>query len=44
MSQQMDQVVSALNSLIEVSREGQKGFQEAAEKIETSEIKAFCLE
>jgi uncharacterized protein (TIGR02284 family) len=39
-----DQVISALNSLIELNRDGQKGFQEAAEKIETPEIKTFCLE
>ena len=39
-----DQVVSTLNSLIEINRDGQKGFQEAAEKIETPQIKEFCLE
>jgi uncharacterized protein (TIGR02284 family) len=39
-----DQVISTLNSLIEINRDGQKGFQEAAEKIETPEIKAFCFE
>jgi uncharacterized protein (TIGR02284 family) len=39
-----DQVLSTLNSLIEINRDGQKGFQEAAEKIETPQIKAFCFE
>ena len=39
-----DQVVSTLNSLIEMNRDGQKGYQEAAEKIETPQIKEFCLE
>ena len=41
---QTEQVVSTLNSLIEINRDGQKGFQEAAEKIETPQIKEFCLE
>ena len=39
-----DQVISALNSLIEVNRDGQKGFQEAAEKVEAPQIKTFLLE
>ena len=39
-----DQLVSTLNSLIELNRDGQKGFQDAAEKIETQQIKEFCLE
>lgn len=39
----LDQVVSTLNSLIEVNCDGQKGFQEAAAKIETPQIKAFCV-
>ena len=30
-----DQVVTTLNSLIEMNRDGQKGYQEAAEKIES---------
>ncbi len=37
-----DQVVSTLNSLIEISRDGQKGFQEASDKIESPQIKEFC--
>jgi uncharacterized protein (TIGR02284 family) len=41
---QSDQVVSTLNNLIEMNRDGQKGYQEAAEKIETAQIKEFCLE
>lgn len=41
---QSDQVVSTLNSLIEMNRDGQKGYQEAAEKIETAQIKEFCFE
>lgn len=36
-----DQVVSALNSLIEISRDGQKGFQEASDKIESPQIREF---
>lgn len=39
-----DQVISTLNSLIELNRDGQKGFQESAEKIEAPEIKTFCFE
>lgn len=39
-----DQVVSTLNGLIEMNRDGQKGYQEAAEKIEAAQIKEFCLE
>jgi len=39
-----DPVVSTLNSLIEMNRDGQKGYQEAAEKIEAPQIKEFCLE
>ena len=37
-----DQVVSTLNSLIELNRDGQKGFQEAAGKIDSPQIKEFC--
>ena len=37
-----DQVVSTLNSLIETNRDGQKGFQEASDKIATPQIKEFC--
>jgi uncharacterized protein (TIGR02284 family) len=37
-----DQVVSTLNSLIELNRDGQKGFQEASDKIESPQIKEFC--
>lgn len=39
-----DQVISTLNGLIELNRDGQQGFQEAAEKMEASELKTFCLE
>ena len=39
-----DQVVSTLNSLIEINRDSQKGYQEAAEKIETPQVKEFCFE
>lgn len=39
-----DQVISALNSLIEVNRDGQQGFLEAVEKIEMPQIKDFCFE
>lgn len=41
---QPDQVVSTLNSLIETNRGAQSGYQEAAEKIETLQIKEFCFE
>ena len=39
-----DQLVSTLNRLIELNRDGQKGYQEAAEKIESPQIKKFCVE
>ena len=39
-----DQIISALNGLIEVNRDGQKGFLEAAEKMQAAELKTFCLE
>ena len=39
-----DQVINTLNELIELNRDGQNGFQEAAGKIEDPQIKAFCLE
>lgn len=39
-----DHVISALNSLISLNRDDQKGFQEAAEKIEATEIKTYYLE
>lgn len=39
-----DQVISTLNSLIELNRDGQKGFQEAAEKIDAPQIKTFFFE
>ncbi len=38
------QVIDTLNGLIELNRDGQKGFQEAAEKMEAPEFKTFCLE
>jgi len=38
------QVINTLNSLVELNRDGQTGFQEAAEKIDAPEIKTFCLE
>lgn len=39
-----DQVIATLNHLIELNRDGQNGFQEAAAKIEAPTIKAFCLD
>ena len=39
-----DQVINTLNELIELNRDGQNGFQEAAGKIEDPQTKAFCLE
>ena len=41
---QPDQVVSTLNSLIEMNRNAQRGYEEAAEKIATPQIKEFCYE
>lgn len=38
------EVLSTLNSLVELNRDGQKGFQEAAEKIEAPAVKTLCLE
>lgn len=38
------EVINTLNDLIEINRDGQKGFQEAAEKISAQEIKTYCLE
>lgn len=43
-SMKPDEVISTLNSLIELNRDGQKGFQEAAEKIDAPLIKTFCFE
>lgn len=38
------QVIDTLNGLIELNRDGQKGFQEAAEKIDAPDTRTFCLE
>lgn len=38
-----DHVIRTLNTLIALNRDDQKGFQEAAEKIEAHEIKTYCL-
>ncbi len=37
-------VIDTLNGLIELSRDGQKGYQEAAGKIDSADTKTFCLE
>jgi uncharacterized protein (TIGR02284 family) len=37
-------VIDTLNGLIELSRDGQKGYQEAAAKIDAADAKTFCLE
>ena len=37
-------VIDTLNDLIQLSRDAQKGFQEAAEKIDMPDTKTFCLE
>ena len=37
-------VIDTLNGLIELNRDGQKGYQEAAEKIDLHQTKTFCLE
>jgi uncharacterized protein (TIGR02284 family) len=39
-----DDVISCLNGLIETCRDGQNGFREAAEAVESSDIKAFFAE
>jgi uncharacterized protein (TIGR02284 family) len=38
------EVINSLNDLIEINRDGQKGFQEAADKIEASATKTFFME
>jgi uncharacterized protein (TIGR02284 family) len=43
-SMKPDQVISILNSLIEISRDGQSGFKESAEKIVAPQIRQFCFE
>ncbi len=37
-------MISTLNGLIEINRDAQKGFLDAAERIAAPEIKAFCSE
>jgi uncharacterized protein (TIGR02284 family) len=39
-----NKLISTLNNLIELNRDGQKAFQEAAEKISAPQTKTFCLE
>lgn len=39
-----DEVIDTLNMLVELNRDGQQGFQEAAAKIDSPRIKAFCFE
>lgn len=43
-SKTQDEVISALNNLIETSRDGQNGFQSAAEGITDPSLKALFLE
>ena len=38
------EVIDTLNGLIETNRDGQKGFQEAAEKIAAPDTRTYCLE
>ncbi len=38
------EVIDTLNDLIEIARDGQKGFQQAAEKIDSPDTKTFFLE
>ncbi len=38
------EVIDTLNGLIETNRDGQKGFQEAAEKISAPDTRTYCLE
>jgi len=37
-------LISTLNGLIEINRDAQKGFQEAAQRVIAQDIKTFCLE
>lgn len=37
-------VIDTLNGLIEIARDGQQGFQDAAEKIDSPDTKTFCRE
>jgi uncharacterized protein (TIGR02284 family) len=39
-----DELISTLNGLIEIDRDGQKGFTDAADHIENPELKTFFLE
>lgn len=39
-----DAIISTLNGLIEINRDGQKGFTEAADHIQNPELKTFFLE
>lgn len=39
-----DEVIDTLNKLVELNRDGQKGFQEAAARMEAPHVKSFCLE
>lgn len=39
-----DEVISTLNGLVEICRDGQKGFSEAAESIQHPDLKNYCLE
>lgn len=39
-----DEVIEALDKLVEVNRDCEKGFQEAAAKIDAPPVKLFCLE
>ena len=41
---QPTKAISILNGLIEICRDGQKGFAEAAQNIENPNWKAYCLE
>ena len=38
------EVISTLNDLIEINRDAQKGFQDAAEKVKSPGTKTLCLE
>jgi len=42
--QKTEDVISILNNLIETCRDGQNGFREAAEHLQSPDLKRFCLE
>ncbi|MBF8779506.1 ferritin-like domain-containing protein [Pseudomonas fulva] len=44
MSNSSKEVIDVLNNLIEYSKDGEKGFKEAADDVKNPELKAFCVQ